>query len=191
MAYGRLPASFRAAPLAVRLVAPLLTTILFGALAWRFGSHFELVPYSVFGTVGVLLGLIDLVELRVPGALVFVGIAAVGALFAAAAAADSRWPDFLRALASLAILVTIYLMLALIFAGDLGAGDVKLSALLGLVLGWEGWSEVTTGTFLGWLAAALVWFILRATGRRKRQSVLPLGPFLVAGALVAIVVMPT
>lgn len=181
----------RSGPLAVRLVAPILTLILFGFLAWRLGPQFELLPYSVFAAVGVLLGLIDLVELRLPSALVYVGIAAVGALLAVAAAADSRWPDFLRALACLAILVTIYLVLALIFAGDLGAGDVKLSGLLGLVLGWAGWSAVIAGTVLGWLAAALVWFLLRTIGRRTPESVLPLGPFLLAGALVAIVVMPT
>ena len=191
MAYGRPSASFRAGPLAVRLAAPLLTTTLFGVLAWRLGPQFELVPYSVFAAVGVLLGLIDLVELRLPSALVYVGIAAVGALLAVAAAADSRWPDFLRALASLAILVTFYLLLALIFAGDLGAGDVKLSGLLGLVLGWQGWSVVIAGTFLGWFGAALVWLFLRAAGRRKPESLLPLGPFLLAGTFAVVVGMPS
>lgn len=127
------------------------------------------------------------VEQRLPSTLTYAGTASVAALLITSAALDSRWPDLVRALLGLAVLMACYFGLALIFAGDLGAGDVKLSGLLGLVLGWQSWSAVVTGTFFGWLAAALAWVVLRALGRREQHATLPLGPFLLTGAFAAII----
>ncbi|GAA0623942.1 hypothetical protein GCM10010174_48860 [Kutzneria viridogrisea] len=65
---------------------------------------------------------------------------------------------------------------------------MKLGGLLGLALGWL---ALVTATFLGWFVAALVWLILRVAWRTPRGSLLPMGPFLVLGALLAIGVLPT
>lgn len=67
---------------------------------------------------------------------------------------------------------------------------MKLGGLLGLALGWLGWSALVTATFLGWFVAAIVWLILRAARRTPRGSLLPMGPFLVLGALLAVAVLP-
>jgi leader peptidase (prepilin peptidase)/N-methyltransferase len=83
-----------------------------------------------------------------------------------------------------------YLILALIFPGGLGAGDVKLGGLLGLALGWASWTAVMTGTLLGWFLGAGAWFIFRLTGHMTRGSLLPLGPSLLLGALITITVLP-
>jgi leader peptidase (prepilin peptidase)/N-methyltransferase len=103
---------------------------------------------------------------------------------------SSAW-SFLRALTGMAILAMFYLLLALASGGGLGAGDVKLGGLLGLALGWLSWSAIVTATFLGWFAAALVWLLLRMTRGRPRGSLLPMGPFLLLGALITVGMMPT
>ncbi|CAM3756162.1 prepilin peptidase [Kibdelosporangium persicum] len=175
---------------AVRLAATLLTALAFGGLAWRFGYEFDLLPYSVIAGLGVMLGLIDLVEHRLPRVLVYSGVILVGALLATSAILDSRESDFLRALAGMAIIFVFYLILALASGGGLGAGDVKLGGLLGLALGWLSWTALITATFLGWIAAALAWLVLRAVWRRPRDSPLPMGPFLVLGTLVTVIVAP-
>lgn len=172
------------------LAATLLTAGTFGGLAWRFGYQFDLLPYGVLAAVGVALGLIDLIEQRLPSELVYSGAVLVSALLATSAVLHSRGPDLLRALASMAILAAFYLVLALASGGGLGAGDVKLGGLLGFALGWLGWSALVTATFLGWFVAALVWLILRVARRTPRGSLLPMGPFLVLGALLAIGVVP-
>lgn len=187
----RLLTSARSRLLAAGLGATLLTACAFGALAWRFGHQFDLLPYSVLAAVGVALGLIDLIERRLPRELVYPGVALVAALLATSAILHSRGLDLLRALAGSAILVAFYLVLALASRGGLGAGDVKLGGLLGLALGWLSWSSLVTGTFLGWLAAALAWVILRVARPRSRGSLLPMGPFLTLGALLTIVALPT
>jgi leader peptidase (prepilin peptidase)/N-methyltransferase len=176
---------------ATRAAAILLTALTFGVLAWRFGHQFDLLPYSVLAALGVTLGWIDLIEQRLPSVLVYFGVALVGALLVTSAILYSRGPDFLRALAGMAIIAVFYLALALASGGGLGAGDVKLGGLLGLVLGWLSWSALVTATVLGWFTAALVWLILRATRRRSRDSLLPMGPFLLLGALLTITVVPT
>lgn len=186
LCYRRLLTTVPSAPRVTRLMATLLTAIAFGGLAWRFGHQFDLLPYSILAALGVTLGLIDLIEQRLPSVLVYSGAALVGALLATSAILHSRGPDFLRALAGMAILAAFYLVLALASGGGLGAGDLKLGGLLGLALGWLSWSALITATFLGWFAAALAWLILRLTRRQARGSPLPMGPFLVLGAFVAV-----
>ncbi|WP_410593622.1 prepilin peptidase [Amycolatopsis sp. lyj-23] len=176
---------------ATRLTAAILTALAFGALAWRFGHLFDLLPYSVLAAIGVALGVIDILEQRLPSVLVYSGVALVGVLFATSAILHSRGPDFLRALVGMAVIAVFYLALALISRGGLGAGDVKLGGLLGLALGWLGWSALVTATILGWFVAALVWLLLRAARRRRRGSLVPMGPYLLLGALLTITVVPT
>ena len=168
------------------LMVPLITAILFAALAWRIGGHFELLPFSVLAASGTALSLIDIVDQRLPSTIVYPTIVLVGALLGASAILHSNVTGFLRALAGTAILTTFYLALALLSGGGLGAGDVKLGGLLGLALGWLSWSALVTATFLGWFAAALVWLTLRVVRRRPRGSLLPMGPFLLLGAFVAV-----
>jgi leader peptidase (prepilin peptidase)/N-methyltransferase len=181
------PAGLRTATLA----APVLTALAFGALAWRFGPDSDLMPYSVLAILGVALGLIDLMERRLPSVLVYSGVAVIGTLLATMALVESRGPDFMRALIGLAVLTGFYLILALASGGGLGAGDVKLGGLLGLALGWLSWSALITATFLGWCLAALAWLILRMARRSRRASLLPMGPALLFGAFLAITVVPT
>lgn len=187
---SRLLTSARSHLLAAGLTATLLTACAFGALAWRFDHQFDLLPYSVLAAVGVALGLIDLIERRLPRELVYSGLVLVAVLLATSAILHSRGLDLLRALASMAILVAFYLVLALASRGGLGAGDVKLGGLLGLALGWLSWSSLVTATLVAWFGAGLVWFALQAMGLRSRYAPLPMGPFLVLGALFTIVALP-
>jgi leader peptidase (prepilin peptidase) / N-methyltransferase len=76
------------------------------------------------------------------------------------------------------------LIVALVSPAGMGMGDVKLAALIGLVLGSLGLRYVAvaagTGILLGG-AAAIVALIAGAS----RKQVLPFGPFLAGGAVIA------
>lgn len=173
-----------------RLAAPPLTALAFATLAWRLDQQFDLLPYSVLAAVGVALSLIDLIEQRLPSVLIYAGTAIIGVLLTTSAIVHDKGPDLLRALAGMALLATFYLALALVSRGGLGAGDVKLGGLLGLALGWHSWPALVTATFLGWLTAALVWAALRLSRRRAKDALLPMGPFLLVGALLTIALTP-
>ncbi|GDY33463.1 hypothetical protein GTS_50960 [Gandjariella thermophila] len=177
--------------LAARPTVPVLTAILYAALAWRVGEHFDLLPFSVFVVSGAMLSLIDLVDQRLPSVILYPATTLVGLLLAASTVLHPSTPGFVRALAGMALLAAFYLVLAFLSGGGLGAGDVKLGALLGLTLGWVSWSALITATFFGWLAAALAWLLLRATGRAPADYLLPMGPYLILGAFLAIIMPPT
>ena len=82
-------------------------------------------------------------------------------------------------------LLALYLS-PLIYPAGMGFGDVKLAGVLGAYLGWLGWAEVVTGGFLGFLFGGLIGLALMASRRAGRKSQLPFGPFMLAGAFVAI-----
>ena len=65
----------------------------------------------------------------------------------------------------------------------MGFGDVRLSFLLGLFLGWLGWADVLGGLFAGFLYGAVIGIVLIAVGRRGRRQQIPFGPFLAAGTM--------
>jgi hypothetical protein len=65
-------------------------------------------------------------------------------LLAAEGAAHQPWL-LVRAVIGGAALAGFYLALWLIFPDQLGLGDVKLAASIGLVLAWGSWSELFAG----------------------------------------------
>lgn len=65
----------------------------------------------------------------------------------------------------------------------MGLGDVKLSFLLGLVLGFP---KVIIAFYLAFLTGAVIGFILIIWGKKKLKSAIPFGPFLILGAALSI-----
>jgi leader peptidase (prepilin peptidase)/N-methyltransferase len=82
---------------------------------------------------------------------------------------------------------TIYLVVALLPGAGLGLGDVKLAAVLGFTLGFIGWPSLLTGLVAPHLINGPAALILLLTRRAERRTALPLGPALLAGALLGVV----
>jgi leader peptidase (prepilin peptidase)/N-methyltransferase len=68
----------------------------------------------------------------------------------------------------------------------MGFGDVKLAGLLGAVLAYLSWRVLVVGAFGGFVLGAVAGVVVLATGRGGRKTALPFGPFMIAGALIAI-----
>jgi leader peptidase (prepilin peptidase)/N-methyltransferase len=154
------------------------------------GAWLVLAAFLVVGIAGVLLGAIDLACLRLPDAIVGPTLLAALLLLGAATAVagtGAALPDLLRALGGALALSGGYLVLALLPGANLGLGDVKLSALLGLLLGWLGWGAVLLGALLPHVVNGPVVLGLLVARRAGRKTELPLGPALLAGALLAVV----
>lgn len=83
----------------------------------------------------------------------------------------------------LGILAALPFLIAGIFCGGIGGGDIKLTAAAGVVLGLMG---AMAGTVLG-LSAMLIFHVLRKTFRQpseiKMKESYPLAPFLSLGFL--------
>ena len=177
------------APRAVLIVVG--TAALFALLAWRIGATPELLAYSWLAAIGVPLAITDWTTGQLPTKLILPGYLGLIVLLAISAALDHRLYPLVRSLGGMAALLVFYGVLYLVFPGQLGGGDLRLSGLLGLALGWAGWTAVLGGTLLGWSAAAVWLLMLRMTRRVPHDGDLRLGPFLLAGALAALLIQPT
>jgi leader peptidase (prepilin peptidase)/N-methyltransferase len=88
-------------------------------------------------------------------------------------------------LAAVLIPAVLYLPSIPFGAGAFGLGDVKLLAGTGLLLGGE---RAVGGTLFGLILAGLILVVLLATRRIGRRSYVPFGPFLILGALWAVLI---
>ncbi|HZN17376.1 MAG TPA: prepilin peptidase [Micromonosporaceae bacterium] len=157
-----------------------------GLLGWAVPAP-VLPAFLAVAVLGVLLAAIDLACLRLPDRLVGTAAAASLAGLGTAALAGAGLGTLGRALAGAGALGGAYLVLALLPGGGLGFGDVKLAAVLGLLLGWLGWGAVLLGAVLPHVINGPVAVGLLILGRAGRRTALPLGPALLAGALFAVV----
>ncbi|PZF82899.1 prepilin peptidase [Jiangella anatolica] len=146
----------------------------------------DLPAYLVVGLLGVAMAYIDLRTQLLPDWLTLTALGAAGAWLTVAAAITGDWGAYGRAWAAAAACLAFYLLLALLRPADLGLGDVKLSASLGLLLGWSGWATVASGVFLAFLAGGVIGIVLLAAGRAGRRTSLPFGPPMLLGTLAAL-----
>lgn len=165
-----------------------VTAGLFAALSSEFGEGWLVAAFLVLVATLIALSAIDFRHLilpnRIVGPLTVVSLALLGIT----AIAVDDFDPFLRALACGAGAFTAFALLHIISPRALGFGDVKLSFVLGLNLGWLGVGETIVGLFLGFVYGALVGVFLIATGIRSRKDHVPFGPFLAAGAVTSLLV---
>ena len=149
-------------------------------------SHRPLPTWVPWGlaAVAVALALIDLDVQRLPDAIVLPSYLVAGVLLAPAALLGDGLAPVLRGLAAAAVLWVVYRALA--HFGGMGGGDVKLAPLLGFYLGWLGWGPVAVGAFAAFLLGGLVGAVLMATRTAGRKSRIPFGPYMLAGAFLAV-----
>ncbi|MCK7628227.1 A24 family peptidase [Streptomyces sp. RS10V-4] len=166
--------------------AAAVTALACAALAAAAGHRPELAVWLLLAPPAVLLALVDRRVQRLPdvltlplAALAATALGAVGWLTGAPA-------PWLRALLGGLALAVGYLLLFLLNPAGLGLGDVKLALGLGVALGWYGWRTLLTGAAAGLLLGAVHAAYLLLVRRAGRRATMPLGPFMITGAFLAL-----
>jgi leader peptidase (prepilin peptidase)/N-methyltransferase len=157
------------------------------AVAARVPSGWELAALAWLALIAVPLAFTDIAVRRLPDRLTAAAFAGTLALLAVAALAGHEPGRLARAAAGAAALACFYLALCLIRPGEMGLGDAKLAASIGLVLGWASWQALLTGTFAGFALAAVYGGVRLAAHKAPRATQMPLAPFILAGALISLV----
>jgi leader peptidase (prepilin peptidase) / N-methyltransferase len=172
-------------PISIRYpLIELLTAVLFAAVGARFHDSWALPAFLTLTAALIAISAIDLEHFIIPNRIVYpVGIASV-ILLAGAAALEHSWSPFGRALLGAIGAFVFFFVLHVVAPGGMGFGDVRLSAVLGLFLGWMGGMQVFGGLFLGFLLGAVIGMLLIAFGGRGRKQHIPFGPFLAAGTMI-------
>lgn len=152
-------------------------------VAWRFPGP-QLLPLLYLVPVGVLLARLDVRLLRLPNVVVLPSYGIVGALLLAASALSSEWVSLGRAMAGGLLLFGLYYLVFRSRPGGMGAGDVKLAGVLGMVLGWFSVEVFVVGALLAFPLGAL--FTLPLALSRRYEVKVPFGPFMLAAALLGL-----
>jgi leader peptidase (prepilin peptidase)/N-methyltransferase len=168
----------------LRWIAAPVGVLLLVATALRVPTP-SLPAYLYFVAVAVVLAVVDIEQRRLPNLIVLPSYAVVAALLAGASLwRHDFWP-LARAGIGGALLIVFFLVLATAQPAGLGLGDVKLAGLIGLALGYLSFTALLVGAFAGILLGGIAALALAARGRGRDAS-LPYGPFLIAGALLGI-----
>ena len=161
------------------------TALLFAATPLAIDVDWVLPAYLWFVAVTVTLTLTDLDTKLIPNRILFPGTI-VGLVLLMGGAIVEGGP-IVRPLAGGVIYFVLLLALALIARGGFGFGDVKLAFLLGLFTAYQSWETLIVAVFAAFLLGGLVSAILVVFRIRSRKDSIPFGPYLVAGAYLAIV----
>jgi len=100
----------------------------------------------------------------------------------------SMVPDIEHAAIGLGIGLILFLLIALLSRGGMGLGDVKMAALMGIILGYP---NVLVAIFLAIVAGGIVAIALLATRKKGRKQGIPFGPFLAFGTMLALLWGPS
>jgi leader peptidase (prepilin peptidase)/N-methyltransferase len=160
--------------------------VIFAAVGWRIGLDWTLPGFLLFAWLLVVVAIIDARTRKIPNRLTYPLTPALLVLMVAAALLNGE-PE--RALAvvlgGLGGFVGL-LILAVIQPRGMGMGDVKLAGFIGLALGYLGWGFVVLGLFGGFLLGGVVAIVLVIARSKGRRDLMPFGPYLSAGAILAL-----
>jgi leader peptidase (prepilin peptidase) / N-methyltransferase len=157
---------------------------LFAGVALRFEDPWVAVLLAPFCGLLVAISVIDIRTKKIPNRLVYPALlfAAGYLVVARVAGADV---DLVRAAVGFLALGGGFFLVAFVVPKGMGMGDVKLAALIGLVLGSQGLALVGVAAGAGILLGG-VGAVAALVGGASRKQAIPFGPFLAAGALVAV-----
>lgn len=176
------------APISIRYpVVEIMTGLLFMAAAWLYPpltQPIDLIFSLVFISLLIAIFFIDLEDQVIPDSLSVTGIAA-GLLFNLI---KGPLNYFISALAGMVVAYLLFFLIAALgkrmFKKEaMGEGDLFLAAMLGAYLGWE---EALLAIMLAYILAAIVALFFMAIRKVKMGEVVPFGPALAAGGVLAL-----
>jgi leader peptidase (prepilin peptidase)/N-methyltransferase len=181
------------APLPRRwLWVELVTAAVFVVFALRYGDDLRVVPLLVLGASLVAVSVIDLQLLRIPDRVTFPTLAVAVPLVGLVSLRYDDGDAFVAALIGAVAYFVLLLLPHLVYPRGMGFGDVKLALVMGLYLGWLGWSEthpvggpvqlVLYGLMLGCTLGVV--FGLASSIITRRRGEFPFGPALALACVV-------
>jgi leader peptidase (prepilin peptidase)/N-methyltransferase len=148
-------------------------------LSWPLAFLLPLVP------VGVALALVDWRTRLLPTRVIAPTYVALVPVVVLVGLLDGDTAALVRAGVGWLLAGGFFVVLWLVHPGGLGYGDVRLSGILGIVLGYLGWSELFWGLWAGFLLGGVGGLVLARLGLVDRRAN-PFGPWMLIGAVVGI-----
>jgi leader peptidase (prepilin peptidase)/N-methyltransferase len=136
---------------------------------------------------GAVLAVVDSETYRLPARLVGPLAGAEAVTLTVMAVVLDEPQRLVRALLAAAAVAGVYFLIVLISPPTMGMGDVYVAGITSGLLGWASWSHVLVGQVIIWLLGPVVMTAVAIARPRSRSMKMhvPMGPALLAGALVA------
>lgn len=173
----------------LRAGSALATAVVSGVIGAAVGWSPALAFLLYLAPVGVALAVIDWRTRLLPTKLIAPSYLVVVVLVLFAGWSENDWGAVAGAGWGWLIAGGTFFALWFIYPRGMGYGDVRLSGVLGLVLGYLGWSELLVGIYAGFLVGGLGGALLSVLRIVDRKAY-PFGPFMLVGAVVGVVVGP-
>jgi leader peptidase (prepilin peptidase)/N-methyltransferase len=138
--------------------------------------------------VACILVTIDIRTHRLPNRIVLPTLAALILLGVADAITSGESTAMVRAAFGMLILGGFYAALRLLSREGMGGGDVKLAAVIGLILGWHSWQALAAGAASAFVLGALFSLSLMMLRRADGSTRIAFGPWMILGAIFGILV---
>jgi leader peptidase (prepilin peptidase)/N-methyltransferase len=167
----------------------LASAVVAGLVGMRLGWDPALLVWAYLVPVGVALAVVDWRTRLLPTKVIAPSYLVLALLTVVAAAVSGDWESLVRAGWGWLIAGVTFFVLWFVYPRGMGYGDVRLSGLLGIALGYLGWGELLTGIYAGFLiggVGGLLLSLLRIVDRKAY----PFGPFMLVGALVGVLTGP-
>jgi leader peptidase (prepilin peptidase)/N-methyltransferase len=155
-------------------------------LFWQFGFTLSFFAYGLIFLILIVVFAYDILHLMIPDSLMWLAIGiwiiylVIGYFFGLI--------SHFSVLSSIygALVLGGFLALLVVISKEkwMGAGDIKIGALLGAMIFWP---QVLVSTFLAFTIGAIVGLFLIAIKKKKLQGKLPFAPFLILGTLIALI----
>lgn len=133
------------------------------------------------------LVVIDIRTHRLPNRIVLPTLAALVVVGGVDAMITGDSTAMIRAAWGMLILGGFYAALRLLSREGMGGGDVKLAAVIGLILGWHSWQALAVGAASAFVLGALFAVSLMMLRRADGSTRIAFGPWMILGALLGIV----
>ncbi len=158
--------------------------LLWAGAALRYGFNLTGLTAALFGALLLGIALTDAREYIIPNEFTWGGLI-IGLILSAAGGLHALLLALLGAAVGFAILWLVGVVGKLAFKEEaMGGGDIKMMAMVGAFLGWQG---VLLTIFLGAVFGTLIFLPLALIGRKK---LVPFGVFLAVGAAVTFLLGP-
>lgn len=178
-------------PISLRYpVVELAVAVLFSATALRVGYRADLPALLILIAGLFALAMIDLEFLILPKRIVYTVLALQLVALLGAAVDHGQWHRLAISLIVGATWFVLFFTMNAVSPRALGFGDVRLSLVLGVGLGWLGVGYAILGFFVANLVGVAAGLALIVAKRIERRQPIPYGVFLAVGAYVAIFAGP-
>ncbi|MBM7613985.1 prepilin peptidase [Alkaliphilus hydrothermalis] len=147
----------------------------------KYGFSIDSLIYCLLGSLLLVIGIVDYYSQIIPNEFIITGF---GILLILNIKSYTTEPSLLLSgVVGLIIAGGFFLFIAIITAGGMGGGDIKLMAMLGL---WLGWKLVLLVMLLSFVLGALGSLILISLKIKGRKDYIPFGPFIGIATLLTV-----